>query len=139
MAFSIFSFGPKRTLSMSRYSSIASSSSRSVTKCSWLRSSRRSRPESLMMSVRAVSGCDRVSDAIEASVLNRKCGLIWLASASTFAASSSFSCSCSRCSIRAVFQILIGMATDSTVASTTSTYIHGPVAGRKNSRPWPKR
>ena len=28
------------------------------------------------------------------SVLNRKCGLIWLASASIFAASSSFSCSC---------------------------------------------
>ena len=31
---------------MSRYSSIASSSSRSVTKCSWLRSSRRSSPDS---------------------------------------------------------------------------------------------
>ena len=38
--------GPNRTRSMSRYSSMAASSSRSVTKCSWLRSSRRSRPES---------------------------------------------------------------------------------------------
>ena len=105
---------------MSRYSSIASSSSRSVTKCSWLRSSRRSRPDSLTISIRAVSGCERISDEIDVSVLNRKCGLIWLASASTRAAISSFSCSCSRCSMRALFQILIGMATQSTVASTTS-------------------
>ena len=76
------SCGPKRTLSMSRYSSIDSSSSRSVTKCSWLRSSRRSRPESLTISIRAVSGCERISEEIDVSVLNRKCGLIWLASAS---------------------------------------------------------
>ena len=48
-------------------------------------------------------------------------GLIWLASASIRALSSSFSCSWSRCSIRAVFQILIGIVTLSTVASTTST------------------
>ena len=42
--------GPNRTRSMSRYSSTAASSSRSVTKCSWLRSSRRSSPDSLTMS-----------------------------------------------------------------------------------------
>ena len=51
-----------------------------------------------------------MSDEIEVSVLNRKCGLIWFDSASMRAAISSFSCSCSRCSIRALFQILIGMA-----------------------------
>ena len=96
---------------MSRYSSIASSSSRRVTKCSWLRSSRRSSPDSLTISIRAVSGCERISDEIDVSVLNRKCGLIWLASASRRAAISSFSCSCSRCSMRALFQILIGIAT----------------------------
>ena len=107
---------------MSRYSSIASSSSRSVTKCSWLRSSRRSSPDSLTISMRAVSGCDRISDEIDVSVLNRKCGLIWLASASSRAAISSFSCSCSRCSIRALFQILIGIATHSTVASSTAAH-----------------
>ena len=76
-----------------------------------LRISRRSRPDSLVISIRAVSGCVRISDEIEVSVLNRKCGLIWFASASIFAASSSFSCSCSRCSMRALFQILIGVAT----------------------------
>ena len=82
-------------------------------------SSRRSSPESLTISMRAVSGCERISDEIDVSVLKRKCGLIWLASASTRAAISSFSCSCSRCSMRALFQILIGMATHSTVARTT--------------------
>ena len=110
---------------MSRYSSIDSSSSRSVTKCWWLRSSRRSSADSLTISVRAVSGCERISDEIDVSVLNRKCGLIWLLSASIFAASSSFSCSCSRCSMRALFQILIGVATVSTVPSTTSGVDHG--------------
>ena len=56
-------------------------------------------------------------------MLNRKCGLIWLASASILAASSSFSCSCSRCSIRALFQILIGVATQRTVASSTASIV----------------
>ena len=52
-----------------------------------------------------------MSEVIDVSVLKRKCGLIWLASASTRAAIRSFSCSASRCSMRALFQILIGMAT----------------------------
>ena len=76
------------------------------------------------MSVRAVSGCERMSDEIDVRVLKRKCGLIWLASAATRAASSSFSCSCSRCSMRALFQILIGMATPRTEASTTRPTSH---------------
>ncbi len=75
MDFSTCSRGPKRMLSMSRYSSIASSSSRSVTKCSWLRSSRRSSPDSFTISIRAVSGFDRISDEIDVSVLKRKCGI----------------------------------------------------------------
>ena len=35
-----------------------------------------SRPDSFTMSMRAVSGCERISDEIDVSVLNRKCGLI---------------------------------------------------------------
>ena len=81
-------------------------------------------PTASRSSIRAVSGCDRISDEIEVSVLKRKCGLIWLASASSRAAMSSFSCSCRRCSMRALFQILIGIATHRTVAKTTSTYSH---------------
>ena len=50
-------------------------------------------PESFVISMRAVSGFVRISDEIEASVLKRKCGLIWFASASILAARSSFSCS----------------------------------------------
>ena len=57
MAFSTRRRGPKRMVSISRYSSTASSSSRSVTKCSWLRSSRRRSPDSLTISIRA--GFDR--------------------------------------------------------------------------------
>ena len=90
---------------------------------------RRSRPDSFVISIRAVSGCVRISDEIEVSVLNRKCGLIWFASASIFAARSSFSCSCSRCSMRALFQILIGVATPSTVASSTTNISHGDPSG----------
>jgi hypothetical protein len=56
--------------------------------------------------------------------------LIWLLSASIFAASSSFSCSWSRCSMRALFQILIGVATVSTVASATRIVMAGEGAGR---------
>src|SRR3954449_2466890 len=78
--------------------------------------------------MRAVSGCVRISEEIDVSVLNRKCGLIWFASASIFAASSSFSCSCSRCSIRALFQILIGVATQSVDANRTISMRHEPGA-----------
>ena len=84
--------------------------------------------------MRAVSGCERMSDEIDVSVLNRKWGLIWLASASTRACMSSFSCSCSRCSIRAVFQILMGMATDMTVVSTVTASSHTLAGSSRNSR-----
>ena len=86
-----------------------------------------------MMSARAVFGWERISDEIDARVLNRKCGLIWLLSASTFAVRSSFSCSCRRCSTRALFHILIDIATPSTVASATSAVIHGDGESRKKS------
>ena len=76
-----------------------------------------------MISIRAVSGCVRMSEEMDVSVLNRKCGLIWLASASILAARSSFSCSCRRCSMRALFQILIGVATARTVASSTTVSV----------------
>ena len=131
MRLTTFSCGPNRTTSMSRYSSIDSSSSRSVTKWSVLRINRRRRPESFKINMRAVSGCVRMSEEIEASVLNRKCGLIWFDNASILAASSSVSCSWSRCSIRALFQILIGVATDSTVASSTTTIMPSEPAGER--------
>ena len=95
---------------------MASSSSCSVTNCSWFRISFRNNPDSFWITVRAVSGCDRINDETDVSVLNRKCGLIWLLSASTLAAISSFSCSCRRCSMRALFQILIGVDTVTMVA-----------------------
>ncbi len=92
----------------------------------------------MTISMRAVSGCDRISDEIEVSVLNRKCGLIWFASASTRAVSSSFSCSASRCSMRAWFQIMMGVETENTVASSTSRFwksMDGDCGCRKKRRP----
>ena len=115
---------------MSRYWSIDCSSSPKVTKGSLFLRRWRSRFESFPISIRAVSGFVRMSDEIEFSVLNRKCGLIWLDRALMRAAMSSFSCSTSWCSIRALFQILIGMAIASTVATITSAIVHGPVHGR---------
>ena len=88
-----------------------------------------------MISIRAVPAAMRISDEIDVSVLKRKCGLIWFASASIFAASSSFSCSCSRCSMRALFQILIGVATASTVASRTSDQSSTSGVGREVEQP----
>ena len=41
---------------------------------------------------------------------------------------------CSRCSMRALFQILIGIATERTVATSTRKKSHGEGASRKNSR-----
>ena len=73
------------------------------------------------MRTRAVSGCVLMRDEIDVSVLNRKCGLIWFDSASSLAARRSFSCSASRCSMRALFQILIGEATATTVPKTMMT------------------
>ena len=82
------------------------------------------------MTVRAASGLERMSEDTDVSVLKRKCGLIWLLSASTRAVSRSFSCSWSRCSIRALFQMRIGVATASTVERTTRARVHQDPAWR---------
>ena len=65
-----------------------SSSSRSGTNVSCLRSSRRKIFESFSTTPRAMSGSKRISEETVFSVLNRKCGLIWLVSASMRAFSS---------------------------------------------------
>ena len=51
----------------------------------------------------------RISDETEFSVLNRKCGLIWLVSAARRASTSSRCCSSSFFSLRVLFQIFSGM------------------------------
>jgi hypothetical protein len=111
--------GPKRMTSMSRYSSMASSSSRSVTNCSWLRSSRRSRPESFCddharrLGLRADERRDRrqrVEQEVRVDLALERLDR---------AASSSFSCSWSVLDARVVPDLdRNGHA--STVASTTS-------------------
>ena len=77
---------------------------------------------------------ERISDETDVSVLKRKCGLIWLFSASMRAASSSFSCSSSRCSMRALFQILIGVATHSTAASSDEQHHHTALGAKLGAR-----
>ena len=70
---------------------------------------------------RAESGSKRISAETVLSVLNKKCGLIWLESASMRAFNSNCWC-CSRfISTRVLFQIFSGEATDISVAITTST------------------
>ena len=64
---------------------------------------------------RAESGSRRTSEEIEFSVLNRKCGLIWLCSASMRACSSSRSCCSSFISMRTLFSTFSAMATAITV------------------------
>ena len=82
------------------------------------------------ISMRAVSGLVRTSDEIDASVLNRKCGLIWLVRASIRAFISSFSCSWTRCSMRALFQILIGAAMQSIVPRYDHHRLERALGGR---------
>ena len=97
-----------------------SSSSRKGTKVSCLRSRRRRILESFSTTPRAISGSKRMSEETVLSVLKRKCGLIWLVSASMRA----FSSSCWFCSrfisMRVLFQIFTAMATHMTEESTTS-------------------
>src|SRR5712664_801282 len=93
-------------------------SSRKGTNVSCLRSSRRKMLLSFSTTPRAASGSKRISDDTVFSVLNKKCGLIWLESASMRALSSNCWC-CSRfISMRVLFQIFSGAATDISVAST---------------------
>src|SRR6266849_5308167 len=93
-------------------------SSRSGTNVSCLRSSRRKMLLSFSTTPRAASGSKRISDDTVFSVLNKKCGLIWLESASMRAFSSSCWCRSRFISMRVLFQIFSGAATDISVAST---------------------
>ena len=64
---------------------------------------------------RAESGLPRTSDEMEFSVLNRKCGLIWLCSASMRACSNRRSCCSNFISMRTLFNTFSAMATAITV------------------------
>src|SRR6266478_4565297 len=97
------------------------SSSRSGTNVSCLRSSRRKMLLSFSTTPRAESGSKRISAETVFRVLNRKCGLIWLESASIRAFSNSCWCRSRFISTRVLFQIFSGAATDIRVAITTST------------------
>src|SRR6267143_1378863 len=96
------------------------SSSFSGTKVSCLRSSRRKILLSFKTTPRAESGSMRISAETVLSVLNRKCGLIWLESASILAFNKSCWCRSRFISMRVLFQIFSGAATDISVAITTS-------------------
>src|SRR6267143_6271552 len=93
-------------------------SSRKGTNGSCLRSSRRKMLLSFSTTPRAASGSNRISDDTVFSVLNKKCGLIWLESASMRALSSNCWCRSRFISMRVLFQIFSGAATDISVAST---------------------
>src|SRR5467141_2235646 len=97
------------------------SSSRSGTNVSCLRSSRRRMLLSFSTTPRAESGSKRISAETVFSVLNRKCGLIWLESASMRAFKSNCWCRSRFISTRVLFQIFNGEATDISVAITTSS------------------
>ena len=77
--------------------------------------------ESFNTITRAWSGLVRISEETEFSVLNRKCGLIWLVSASRRACISSRCCSSSLVSLRVLFQIFSGSATANSVAAYSAT------------------
>src|SRR6267143_6411527 len=95
-------------------------SSPSGTTISCLRSSSRKILLSFSTTPRAASGSNRISDETVFSVLNKKCGLIWLDSASMRAFSSNCWCRSRFISMRVLFQIFSGAATDISVASTHS-------------------
>src|SRR5216683_901218 len=109
------------------------SSSRSGTKVSCLRSSRRKMLLSFSTTPRAESGSKRISAETVFRVLNRKCGLIWLESASIRAFNSSCWCRSRFISTRVLFQIFSGAATDIRVAITTSTSHQSNLSSVANS------
>src|SRR6266478_5801846 len=109
------------------------SSSRSGTNVSCLRSSRRKMLLSLSTTPRAESGSNRISAETVFRVLNRKCGLIWLESASIRAFSNSCWCRSRFISTRVLFQIFSGAATDIRVAITTSTSHQSNLSSVANS------
>ena len=79
------SCGPKRITSMSRYSSIDVELFAQRDEVILAAQQAAQQADSRCTTIRAVSGCERMSDEIDVSVLKRKCGLIWLASAEIFA------------------------------------------------------
>ena len=83
---------------------------------------------------RAWSGSVRISDETELSVLNRKCGLIWLVSAARRASTSRRSCSSSFFSLRVLFQIFSGMATANSVVAYSATWSSGLGCGTSGQR-----
>src|SRR6266404_9934943 len=95
-------------------------SSRNGTNVSCLRSSRRKILLNFSTTPRAASGSNRISEDTVFSVLNKKCGLIWLDSASMRAFNSNCWCRSRFISMRVLFQIFSGAATDINVASTHS-------------------
>src|SRR4030095_889299 len=111
-----------------------SRSSRSEMKFSCPCSSLRRMCESLITIVRAFAGLVRIRDEIEFSVLNRKCGLIWLARASNLDFTTSTSCSASFISKRVLFQIFNVMPTQLSVVTKISKIITGSDDSSRNSQ-----
>src|SRR6267378_1752825 len=95
-------------------------SSFSGTNVSCLRSRRRRILLKRNTTPRAVSGSKRINAETVFSVLNKKCGLIWLDSASMRAFNNNCWCRSRSFSMRVLFQIFSGAATDISVASTHS-------------------
>ena len=84
---------------------------------------------------RAISGRKRTSEAMELSVLKRKCGLICRCRASKRASSTSRFCSFSLISMRLEFQILSGMATTTAGQRQMQTLTAKLEESRLNSHP----
>src|SRR4051794_38979450 len=77
------------------------------------------------MTPRAFSGSVRTSDDTELSVLNRKCGLIWLVSAAIRASCNSLCCDSSLSSFLALFQIFNGSVVVKTVVAKIAMIVSG--------------
>ena len=73
--------------------------------------------------MRAWFGSVRISEETEFSVLNRKCGLIWLVRAASRASTRSRSFSSSFLSLRVLFQIFKGIATAKRLERNMATMV----------------
>ncbi len=101
---------------------------------SWSFSSARKMLASFTVISRASSGFRRTRDAIELSVLNRKCGLIWRCRASRRASSSKRFCSSNFISMRSASHTLIAIPTTIGALNHTSTCNQGSEASKAKSR-----
>ena len=77
--------------------------------------------ESLTRIHRAFSGSLQMREVAAFSTLKRKCGLIWLRSASKRACTAAERCSSRSASTRVLFHILSGMPTHTSVVSQTQS------------------